>query len=800
MAMCGCKDSLTASSPASEPEEGGLVETSLNLAVSGILVNAQSVTRAAVTAGSEEKRVDNIWVFQYDSSTGGQLIRPRYYTISDQSELENLPVLLKPDKDGSRSNVCVVANTSDSEWGTKNDFSTYGKLKAMALPLSCTPQRKGEESIAIPMEGSSVSVEVTDTGTVTVPVTRMFAKLVIKIELGKNIADKLTLSTINVKRIPLYSRVESLLPEDESKAASYPDDLTWTDAYAFTVTGGYLEDGYIIYVPENIQGTTTNGEAYPKEKQNGAPANALYLSLYGKDTDGNGYTFEKFYPGENNYNNFNIKRNYVYNVTVNIDGLEPQSNPSSNCFLVLPGERLAFEPYYRTETGGGYKFTDYLDPDDETLVKVIDRVGIIWQTENTIGDNSNGDLVWFDKEAKKIYVQTKEEGNALIAAYNKDGEIIWSWHVWVTGNDPANTGNAIIYTTYAWDRQGIKYDPQKYDRISGRAVMTCNLGALSNFPDEEKKSKDTYGMLYQWGRKDPFPPMKTTTKANKYYKYDSDNANIYVYDNSHKQISMTTYGYENDTDELFKTVLTTDIMPQTNAGGIIYSIRHPTIFIAGANRLNRASGGYNNPANYLNRGDWLPGHDEKLWGAVERNENMEYYSYYKEKTIWRNYGDKKTIFDPCPAGWRVPPGDLWLGFTKNGRNVGIGTIANNTLTNINCVDENFEKIAANFGYTMYMTAWKSGKFSFFPTQGSRLASGEPYLGGICGNYHNATSDATVTVTYSTETIEASGDIDRVNILHFHHDGNYGKINTFEDQLLYYVKAVGGPVRCVRDTE
>ena len=72
-----------------------------------------------------------------------------------------------------------------------------------------------------------------------------------------------------------------------------------------------------------------------------------------------------------------------------------------------------------------------------------------------------------------------------------------------------------------------------------------------------------------------------------------------------------------------------------------------------------------------------------------------------------------------------------------------------------------------------------------------MASGQCWLGGICGNYHNATSDATIKVNNVT--------IDRVNILHMHAQrGAEHKINIFEDNLAYYNKAVAAPVRCVRD--
>lgn len=42
-----------------------------------------------------------------------------------------------------------------------------------------------------------------------------------------------------------------------------------------------------------------------------------------------------------------------------------------------------------------------------------------------------------------------------IAAYNSQGEIVWSWHIWVTENDPANVSSAVTYSTYAWNEDGI---------------------------------------------------------------------------------------------------------------------------------------------------------------------------------------------------------------------------------------------------------------------------------------------------------------------------------------------------------
>lgn len=176
-------------------------------------------------------------------------------------------------------------------------------------------------------------------------------------------------------------------------------------------------------------------------------------------------------------------------------------------------------------------------------------------------------------------------------------------------------------------------------------------------------------------------------------------------------------------------------------------------------------------------------HHETLWGglAPQTDGTMKYLDLeiiddvkHNKVHIFDNYGDKKSIFDPCPSGWRVPPGDLWLGFTSTGKNPGSDTQYHiiNTSTPINTSDA---------GMYMHVNGWKEGAKTFFPLQGTRVPDGRIIRYAECGNYHNATTD-----------------IDqRVNILHIHNNGSLFRV--FETgYYMYYVKSTGGPIRCVRD--
>lgn len=107
-------------------------------------------------------------------------------------------------------------------------------------------------------------------------------------------------------------------------------------------------------------------------------------------------------------------------------------------------------------------------------------------------------------------------GNAIIAAFDANKNILWSWHLWLTDEpskikfgprnfsetytDPVQ-GNVTVSSTktyYAMDRNlGSTYLPSSSSDISGDSEATL------------AKVLGSYGMYYQWGRKDPFPGPAT---------------------------------------------------------------------------------------------------------------------------------------------------------------------------------------------------------------------------------------------------------------------------------------------------
>lgn len=229
------------------------------------------------------------------------------------------------------------------------------------------------------------------------------------------------------------------------------------------------------------------------------------------------------------------------------------SNKPANCYIISKAGDYCFPP---------------VKGNSNTSVSNVSSAEVLWETFGTSVKPAVGDLIEsVSLDAGNICFSTPasfKEGNAVIAAKDAFGNILWSWHIWLTDQP-----------------QG-----QVYYNNAG-TMMDRNLGATSSVPGDV----GALGLLYQWGRKDPFPGASAIN-------YESP-------------VAETTITWP------------APVYSAYNTGTIEYSIAHPTTFIEA------------NQENY----DW-------------------YYSYYTSNDItrWPTSDKKKSIYDPCPDGWRIPDG------------------------------------------------------------------------------------------------------------------------------------------------
>ena len=147
---------------------------------------------------------------------------------------------------------------------------------------------------------------------------------------------------------------------------------------------------------------------------------------------------------------------------------------SANCYIVT-------KP-------GVYKMPAVKGNDKSQTVAAA-SVEVLWETRSDadvkVGDivnltgYDNGNICFNVKGKTSSSSSTVPEGNALIAAKDASGNILWSWHIWVTSVMPTD---------------------HQYKNGAG-TMMVCDLGAAHVESDGYPWSS---GLYYQYGRKDPF--------------------------------------------------------------------------------------------------------------------------------------------------------------------------------------------------------------------------------------------------------------------------------------------------------
>ena len=228
---------------------------------------------------------------------------------------------------------------------------------------------------------------------------------------------------------------------------------------------------------------------------------------------------------------------------------------NANCYIVT-------EP-------GSYKFKAVIGNKSTQFVEDAFDADILWETYNDVSEVTPGTVLTSASYAEDyIIIHTPDElkpGNAVVAVKDADGKILWSWHIWI----PATP-----------------IEIASFGAVMGKDIMDRNLGALVAAKAVESIIDPlSYGMVYAWGRKDPFV-------------------------NSGVAMANTLATYAGAQEEVAPGQITLE-----------ESIANPRLL------------------GHVNNGDWLIAPDNTLWDDVD-----------------------KTIYDPCPAGYRVPPMDTSVPF------------------------------------------------------------------------------------------------------------------------------------------
>lgn len=314
-----------------------------------------------------------------------------------------------------------------------------------------------------------------------------------------------------------------------------------------------------------------------------------------------------------------LKTNTQYKISI-LQCLTPVlANTSSNCYII--------------STPGTYAVPLVFGNSAKKIENVY-KASIEWESLSTSDETKVGDIlseVFIDDDF--AYITTNPlltNGNAVVSVKDIHNNVLWSWHLWCCqGYDPVKS--AVVL------------------RNDVGVLMDRNLGACSATPGDVL----ALGLLYQWGRKDPF----LNGDSISYYPVTQSSAKSTIAWPSTVKSSITT-------------------------GTVDYAIANPTTFIYG-----------------------------------EEDNDFDWHFINRCDTLWSQ--SRKTIYDPCPPGWKVPDGgnqNIW----------GLGGFYSSSLA-----DDNLNRGVIYFEDDSDVTSWypKAGlKFSYY----GNLSNAQI---GFSGNYH-----------------------------------------------------------------
>lgn len=268
---------------------------------------------------------------------------------------------------------------------------------------------------------------------------------------------------------------------------------------------------------------------------------------------------------------------------------------------------------------------------------------VLWEdVQGLIRSGANYSLEVLDssQNAKiKIPINKSKKGNAVIA-FRVDGEIYWSWHIWVT-DDPAN-GPAYKSFNDIKRQRGDGTIETVAD--SDWRWMDRNLGALNSSITTSDWNR-SIGLLYQWGRKDPIPPL--VMRGNDFYEVSGSVGRI-----RHRGAKNLTGAVS--IDDLRKFVLLSNAEVVNN---IRLSVKNPLSLIYVNKDDNTGQAFYNNnanlPVNWFGKSTGLPNNRLSELNLWSDNSQGKIDVNYNNDNNARPYRDKSP-YDPCPNGWRVP--------------------------------------------------------------------------------------------------------------------------------------------------
>ena len=302
---------------------------------------------------------------------------------------------------------------------------------------------------------------------------------------------------------------------------------------------------------------------------------------------------------------------------------------TSNCYVVSAPGWFKFPVYYGNLGSSGIVVNNAV-PTNNFKNHVNNKIGSGYIHGQTNVSLSSAGLVWqdspglvkdialsSDKHYVSFYVdqQTIAQGNAVIAVYDTNNQIAWSWHIWVTHHSMTAVTvrqKQFMEVNLGWcDAETVEF-PNRQVRVTfvqSEPATNPKEKAIVFKQNPNSFSTTGNGPHYAWGRKDPMvPPIGDETLSGK-------EANKIWYDAN--------------------GVASQNLPVHRGGMSIPDVIKNPMVVIHSTV-------------------DWSTTVENTLWNYNIRNKTASQLSQHGRVADFADLGHGKTVYDPCPAGYTVP--------------------------------------------------------------------------------------------------------------------------------------------------
>ena len=421
---------------------------------------------------------------------------------------------------------------------------------------------------------------------------------------------------------------------------------------------------------------STSGETGQATLNSGASSNKLALrnaalKLNPKGSSTNYYDLST-YDYEGNSTNRNTANCYVishpgyYKIPLVYGNAITNGSPNTHAYTsnAAPGN-----PYvlYHFKDHNNADITDpWIEKTNGGANNGIDGAEVVWAdvanlvhlSSTPISHDASGNA-FLDFEVKASDIQS---GNAVVAV-KKGSTIVWSWHLWFAPQDALSTIAVTNFQgkTYNFTKETLGWKPTLWSSSTYSSARTVKVKVEQTVANGGTKQYSVFTITQN--------PGSVKQGATTFYQFGRKDAFPGVY----------------------------DLAPNSS-------------FIEDAGNNMSIQNGIQNPGSFYTYGN--------SWYFTPPA-GYSYYNLWSADNTVTGHNDNpvvKTVYDPCPVGFKMPASNAFTGFTTTGQNSGTQSELNVDGT------DNRQTYINNFGHNFWTNGSKTATINF-PASGYRGSEG-----------------------------------------------------------------------------